>query len=235
LLGYEVLLVESLAYPPPKDAMIFTSHLPYYYHRASAGRFEKRNPDKPWLNFRAIEAFETVLRPTDVMIECGSGRSTLWFSKRVGSLLSIENDPRWHAEVSARLGEAGCQNVDYRLVEYSYEGKQDENEYLQVLNRVPDSTVDVALVDGGPRSFCCVALLPKIRVGGILAIDDAQVALPSKSSVPNSVRTVADIPTVWNGNTELCYPELFAVIESWPSIWLSDGVKDTAFYIKPQD
>lgn len=42
-----------------------------------------------------IALIESYLEPTDVMMEWGSGRSTLWYSQFVKEYYSIEHDKGW--------------------------------------------------------------------------------------------------------------------------------------------
>ena len=42
-----------------------------------------------------ISLIESFLEPRDVMLEWGSGYSTLWYSKFVRDYYSIEHDQKW--------------------------------------------------------------------------------------------------------------------------------------------
>jgi hypothetical protein len=46
------------------------------------------HPDVPWLTRQAVEILEDWLKPGYVGLEWGSGRSTLWFARRVSHLTS---------------------------------------------------------------------------------------------------------------------------------------------------
>ena len=54
--------------------------------------YQKRHPDHPWLAPHAVVWLEANLRPDMRGFEWGSGRSTLWFGKRLKSLTSIESN-----------------------------------------------------------------------------------------------------------------------------------------------
>jgi putative heme iron utilization protein len=49
------------------------------------------HPNWPWLTKEAILLLERLLRPDDIGLEFGSGRSTIWFAERVEKLISIEH------------------------------------------------------------------------------------------------------------------------------------------------
>jgi hypothetical protein len=53
---------------------------------------ERTNPDRPWLTLTANKFLEQWIQPSDRVVEFGSGRSTLWFAKHAGSVLSIEDN-----------------------------------------------------------------------------------------------------------------------------------------------
>jgi hypothetical protein len=61
---------------------------------------EARNPENPWLTKQAVHFLSQTLRADDVGIEFGSGRSTIWFARRLRHLISVENNPLWYAKVS---------------------------------------------------------------------------------------------------------------------------------------
>src|SRR2546423_11357121 len=89
--------------------------LRYIYDRVKHGWHEWRLPDDPWIAPGAVDALRTLLRPDDVGIEWGAGRSTLWLAKRVKHLISVEGVEHWYNVFGERLKAAGVTNVDYRL------------------------------------------------------------------------------------------------------------------------
>lgn len=194
---------------------------------------QKMNVDVPWMNWKIREALNSLLKPTDVMVECGSGRSTLWYARRVGQLMSLEFDKAWFESVSKTLATAGVRNVDFRFVDYSLDHDQHHNEYIATLEGLADNSIDACLVDGGPRSYCAMALVPKLKPGGLLIIDDVHNFMPSHSESPNAVRRVEDIPTRYAGRVTLNWPDVYGAIGSWRRLWLSNGVRDTAVFFKP--
>lgn len=84
----------------------------------SLGRkFFGYRPGIPWLEYRAVRHLNTLLQPDWVMIEFGSGMSTVWFAKRVKHVYSIEDDAPWYDRVRARFDKLGVHNVTYKLLE----------------------------------------------------------------------------------------------------------------------
>ena len=106
-----------------------------------------KNPAAPWLPRQAVEILESRLKPTDFGLEWGSGRSTVWFAKRVAHLISIEHDYYWHNRVRKALCDKGVENVE--LVHVPFEGENTEKpEYVRVVSERTKGAVDFVLVDG---------------------------------------------------------------------------------------
>lgn len=191
--------------------------------------YQKVNPDAPWLVPNAIPVLESLLKPTDVGVEFGSGRSTVWLARRVGALISIEHNEIWHQKISDNLYKEKFTNVDYRFVSAKESKTSDCTEYLAVLEEIEDNSLDFALVDGIFRDRCALGLIPKLCGGGLLIIDNVNWYLPSNSRAPSS-RNWEQGP-VPNG----CWSEVYSTISKWRVVWLSSGVTDTAVFFKPID
>ena len=79
----------------------------YLWNRLALMADERRYPDSPWLTRAMVEILETWLRPGDVGLEFGSGRSTIWFARRIKYLTSVENNPGWYTKVKENLQGTG--------------------------------------------------------------------------------------------------------------------------------
>ncbi|MGH3205249.1 MAG: O-methyltransferase [Streptosporangiaceae bacterium] len=201
----------------------------YVYNRARQFAYERRHPDDPWLTPAAIALLCSLLRPADRGAEFGSGRSTLWFARRVAALTSVEHNKRWHEAVSARLEAQGLGNVDYILAPEDQPAERgDDSAYARVAAAFPDASLDFALIDGHYRDYSAKFILPKIKPGGMLIIDNVNWFLPCRSKAPNS-RTAA------LGPATPTWAEIAEELSRWRSIWTSSGVCDTAIFIKPTD
>jgi predicted O-methyltransferase YrrM len=199
----------------------------YVYNRVRQMRYERRHADDPWLTPAAIAMLGSLLRPEDTGVEFGSGRSTLWFATRVAALTSVEHDEQWYQAVAARLKDRGLGNVDYILApEDQPLDRGGESAYARAALAFPDSGIDFALVDGHYRDYSAKLVLPKIRPGGMLIIDNANLYLPCQSKSPNS-RTAA------LGAATPVWCDVRDELAGWRSIWTSSGVWDTAIFIKP--
>jgi predicted O-methyltransferase YrrM len=189
--------------------------------------YERSHRDDPWLTPAAIRLLESLLRPADRGAEFGSGRSTIWFAERVAALTSVEHDEQWYEAVSAKLKERRLANVDYILARPDQPVETGgQSTYARTALGFPDAGLDFALVDGHYRDYSAKFILPKIKSGGILIIDNVNWYLPSESRAPNS-RTRALGP---NGKI---WAEVAEELAQWRSIWTSSGVWDTAMFIRP--
>lgn len=146
--------------------------------RRRQARFERDNPDKPWLVPAAIEAIEAVLRPDFVAFEWGAGRSTLWLARRVAHVTSVEGRGDWLAEVRRNLNDAGLsEKVDLKhcAVTSEHDFRSDEvARYAGAIESFADGSLDFVLIDGHFRDACVVAAARKVRPGGYVVIDNTE-------------------------------------------------------------
>ncbi|MBT3359047.1 MAG: hypothetical protein HN403_05415 [Rhodospirillales bacterium] len=139
---------------------------------AAAKRLFGYRQKVPMVSYRARRVIESLLTPASRMVEFGSGNSTPWFAARAGFVLSIEDDPDWHAHVQRMLSGLNIQNVCHELrtiIAYSD------------LSQIDDATLDFALVDGTDREGCVRSVVPKLKSGAYLYLDnsDKDMTIPN--------------------------------------------------------
>jgi predicted O-methyltransferase YrrM len=194
-------------------------------------RFQRSHPDAPWLTEPAVLFLETWLKPGDVGLEWGSGRSTVWFARRVGHLVSVEDNREWFDLVGAMLANDNLgARVDRRYVpcDLAEQDEPDSHPYADVTSKIADRSLDFALVDGNIRAACFRNVLPKIKPGGLLILDNANRYVPNY--VGGRFTTVHQplarpFSKLWE--------ELIARVESWRSVITTDGIWDTRFWVRP--
>lgn len=199
--------------------------LRYALDRLKEMAYHRLHPDHPWLTPKANAVLESCLKPSDIGLELGSGRSTLWFARRVRQLTSFEHDRSWFEKVSDLLKRVD--NVDYRF--YPRDRSDDDAygaAYVEAVKEIEAQSLDFVLVDGIYRDHCARAALDKIQPGGLLIIDNANWFLPCSSRSPNS-RTEA------LGPKNALWSEVHRALSTWRGIWTSSGVTDTALFFKP--
>lgn len=150
--------------------------------------WEQRYPEKPWLCPGTVDFCELHVTPGMSGIEFGSGRSTLWFAKRLTHLTSIESDAVWYANLLSQLGDA--KNVDLLYIPLEHSPSEPERAeypaipaYVSVVDALRDRSIGLALVDGHYRTHCVRHIVPKISCGGYLIVDDINL-WPSLAELP---------------------------------------------------
>lgn len=147
--------------------------------RRRQARFERENPDAPWLVPAAIAYLEQELRPEFVGFEWGSGRSTLWFARRVRHITSVEGRRGWFDEVTRWLAKNDlAERVTLHLAEVTSEHNFSPVEierYAGAIDSVDDGSLDFIVVDGHFREACLRRVANKLRPGGLLIIDNTDV------------------------------------------------------------
>jgi predicted O-methyltransferase YrrM len=171
--------------------------------RKSYGYF----PREPWIPFSAKAALEKVLNKQSRVWEIGSGNSTLWFADRVGHITSIEADTNWFNQLQAIIAKEGLSNVDLR---YEWHGHR-----MADFSSTPDGSLDLLVVDGGPRGQCLLNGFPKVKSGGLVYLDNWDVPAfwegardfpQSRASEISEVRHFVDyVPSAFSVNEGLLF------------------------------
>lgn len=184
------------------------------------------NPDMPWLTPDANMILSSCLKKSDVGVEYGSGKSTLWFGKRVKRLISIEHDLLWFKIINELLREKKINNVEYYYHPVNDTTSAKNCSYVKSIREVKSKSIDFVLIDGIYRDLCALEAINAICPGGLLVIDDAHLYLPCRSFSPFS-------RGLMQGAASGIWEEVYRIISQWRCIWTSSGVKDTAIFFKP--
>ena len=199
----------------------------YVFNRVKEIYYQRSAPDHPWLTRAANEFLQTQLKPSDQVLEFGSGRSTIWLAKRVSSVTSVEHNRFWYEQVNSLVQQESMRSkVELLLHERSAEtdARRPESDYVKVLNRFEGSSLDLVLVDGIYRSDCAVLGAPKVKPGGMIVLDNANRYLPNDDTTSPDSRRESDGPA----NSR--WAEFLRLVEDWRLIWTSSGVTDTAIF-----
>jgi predicted O-methyltransferase YrrM len=216
---------------PGQDAPAFRLRvraLPrYLIDRITVRRAFKRQTEiAPWITADALQILEGLLQPDDVGVEFGSGGSTTWFAARVGHLHSVEANPRWHADVESRIADGRVQNVSYHLaagIASDHGTPQARDSYVNFAPDLEPESQDFVFIDGEYRDECALRALDLVRPGGAIILDNANTYLPNASRSPWKV----------DGPATGLWQEFVERTAGWRSMWTTNGVWDTAFWIRP--
>jgi hypothetical protein len=121
-------------------------------------------PERPWISYDAQRVIAAFLGPDREVLEFGSGMSTMWFARKAGHVVSIEDDEAWHAAVGERLRAFG--NIDYRF-------SADRPSYVAL---APDKAYDLIMIDGSWREDCAEFAIRHLKPGGMIYLDNSDKA-----------------------------------------------------------
>lgn len=188
--------------------------------------FRLFHPKSPWLPQEAVQFLKHFLTEKMIGFEWGSGNSTIFFGKRVNSLVSLEHDKKWHKKVKSRLDKQNLgSKVEYKLIEpidkenldrihfeswkgYSVLGSPPKTQffpYFQEILKHTDNSFDFILVDGRARVACVMNAVDKLKKGGILILD-------------NSDRDK--------------YRSIYDYLKEWKKLDFSNGLQQTTIWVK---
>jgi hypothetical protein len=142
----------------------------------------------------------------------------VWFAERVG-LVSVEHHAGWHHSVSIQLADRRITNVDYRLCPCEQERIETPewiaamfaSDYVRAVDSFRQRSIDFALVDGMYRSACALAVLPKLRSGALLVVDNVNWFLPSTSRAPSFEPSAIPRSPTWE--------EFANAVSGWERRW----------------
>jgi|SRR3989304_3283795 len=148
--------------------------------------------EEVWVTFEAKKWLEEFLTPNMVVFEYGSGGSTIFFSKRVKKLISVEHDSVWYQLVSDILKEKNISNCEYLLLEpqLTHDGKPDFTNpwsfasseypcmsfkaYVKSIDAFPDESFNLVFIDGRARPSCILYALNKVHPEGFIMLDNSE-------------------------------------------------------------
>ena len=147
---------------------------------------------QPWLVFDAIDFLLHLPLKGKRVFEYGSGGSTLFWLNHSAECVSIEHNPEWYKLMHHRLKD--MDGIDYRLVqpEATEDRKisdtadpnlalsEDETfrgfnfiNYVRQIETFPNDFFDIVLIDGRARPACIMHSVTKVKVGGLLILDNS--------------------------------------------------------------
>lgn len=116
----------------------------------------------PWFTYPAIDYLDTVIQNDWMVFEWGSGNSTLWWSAKAQSIISVEDNQDWVNELKPNL--PGNASVLYQPT---------QEEYVHAIDRFEDGYFDVVVIDGSHRNECAKQALSKVSQSGMIVFDNS--------------------------------------------------------------
>ena len=130
------------------------------------GEFTGTFRSEPWMGEKAIQMLESIITMDTVILETGSGSSTLWFAEKAKRVISYEHKYDWADAVAKELKKRGLDNAEVR-VNPGYPG-----EGLEKVQGV----FDLIVIDGRGRVRGIMTTYEKLKRGGYIVLDDANRA-----------------------------------------------------------
>lgn len=198
----------------------------YVYSRTQVFLFRQRYGG-PSLATGAVRFLMQWLKPTDVMLEYGSGFSTAWFGQRVSKLISVENDPVWYARVTKELSRYELRNVELHLLNTGpiLAGTAVGADYISILEKYPPESFDVVLNDGWARAYVG-SRLDLVKPGGLFIWDDYAGSFPTETHIPGALES----------SSVISHPQLLDFVKrtaTWRKVVWDDGTHSTGFFFRP--
>lgn len=123
-----------------------------------------RNGDAlPWYTYPVIYFLEKRVTADMRVFEYGSGNSTLWWSKRVASVVSCEHNRDWYDSLKGKMPS----NVEYKYCEHV-----DGGQYSKVILEYLDN-FDIIVIDGKDRVNCAKNTLKALTSIGVIIWDNS--------------------------------------------------------------
>ena len=117
----------------------------------------------PWLTYPAIAFLSSRTNSEMSVFEYGCGSSTLWWARRVNSVVSCEHDETWYRQVSQRIP----RNVDLKHIPLEYGGA-----YCHEVTKY-SAEFDIIIIDGRDRVNCAQKALNALKPHGIIIWDNS--------------------------------------------------------------
>lgn len=118
----------------------------------------------PSISYPAIYFLSTRIQPAMKIFEYGSGFSTLWWSRRVASVVSCEHDIEWYNKMRNLMPV----NVRYDHIPLEYGG-----EYSKKISEYT-AEFDIIIIDGRDRVNCVKNCIFALKNDGIIILDNAE-------------------------------------------------------------
>ncbi len=122
------------------------------------------NSPLPWVTYSFIYFIKDKLNNDMTLFEYGSGNSTLYYSKLVKVVYSVEHDKEWFDSIKNDV-ESNV-NIEFKVLDNT--SGYEESVHLS------RKSFDIIIVDGRRRVKCVSQGIKALNENGILVLDDAE-------------------------------------------------------------
>ena len=131
---------------------------------------DRTGGELPYFTYPATYWLQGALRGCEDVFEYGAGNSTLWFSRRVAEIISVESDKRRADRIRSRLPPNA--SVQYKPCAGDELRASSEDEYVAALTE-RTRNYDVIVVGGLARNSCVSAAIGLVGRTGLIVLSNA--------------------------------------------------------------
>lgn len=145
-----------------KNFIILSKTYGQYKSVKNSSSINERGEPIPWYTYPAIEFLNQFDFSTKKVFEFGSGNSSLYWSERCLSLISIEHEDVWFKKMNDNIRS----NQSLFL-------KKNKDEYVKSINSF-DTKFDIIIIDGVFRRDCAIEVEKNLNLeSGIVILDNS--------------------------------------------------------------
>ena len=120
----------------------------------------------PWMNYSVVDFLSKRLNKSVNIFEYGSGYSTIYLSKLVNKVTSIEYDIDWYEKIGHKLN--AISNVELLYI------PMNQNYYSAIDDITPNKQkYEFIIIDGRKRVECAKKAIRYLTPDGVLLLDDS--------------------------------------------------------------
>ncbi len=124
---------------------------------------DARGMPMPWATYPFVEFIGSRLAAVSSVFEYGAGASTLYYARRVQTVIAVEDNPAFADKLRPSLPA----NVTLLVSDLGSQA------YVDAIARC-DAGPDLVSVDGNDRVRCVAAAWPRLNHRGVVVLDDAE-------------------------------------------------------------
>ncbi len=146
---------------------------------------------QPWITFQARRILRNAVKQGANVFEWGAGGSTLFFLDHGTRLITVEHNKKWMHIVKSQQHNPTDWNLHLIEPEPCISANDDISDPLQFrsgspdmrnmsfrdyarqIENYPDRCFDIILIDGRARPSCLMLAAKKVRLGGIIVLDNS--------------------------------------------------------------
>lgn len=190
----------------------------FFWKRAYSKQLSALDLGIPWLNFPAIDFLDKYLKKRHKVLEYGAGGSTIYFLKKCKQLVTIEHNKEWINKLKIELKRNKiakqwkyCFTPPRRLL--VKKKKQKYNAYLNAVKQFRNGTFDCILIDGEVRDGCFLSANKKLKIDGLLILDDAERGYFQKKEIKGLLKNYKCVFNAYGPRAGLRYFNLCKIYQ----------------------